>query len=371
MRGGTDSPDAPPGSEPAGSRRGLVKPALLLVIAILVLVGVASTFTYRWVVGASGADLYAQQCAGCHGAQGGRIPAAPLDSPTFLTRRGAANLYNTIAAGKGTMPALDKEHGGSLSDAEIKTLVAYLLSAERAGPGRTIYQTHCASCHGEQGSRIPAALLNSRQVLDRKTDDDLAQAISQGKGAMPAFGAVRGGPLREDEIAAVVDYLRLLAGSTAPEARSVATGPAAAPRPNTGTGATASQAAPDHARELFSQNCAGCHASLALPQMPAAQAVSTISDGIAGKGMPAFRGRLAQEDIDALAQLVAAGTPTSGASAGGSAAGSNPYVGILRHVDGWIASHPTVVKDSGTQLCSRCHQPSFCVTCHTGGRIRP
>jgi mono/diheme cytochrome c family protein len=341
------------------------------MIAVLALVGVASAMTYRWVTGPSGADLYAQQCAGCHGPVGGRIPAAPLDSPAFLTRRGAASLYDTIAAGKGTMAALGKEHGGPLSDAEIKMLVAFLLSTERAGPGRTIFQTQCASCHGEQGSRIPAALLNSRQVLDRKSDEELAQAIALGKGAMPAFGAARGGPLREEEVAAVVDYVRLLAGSTAPETRNVAASPAVAPRTSTTTGAAASQAAPDRGRELFSQNCAGCHASLSLPQMPPAQVEATIADGVASKGMPAFRSRLSQEDIAALAQLVVAGAPASGATAGGGGVGSNPYAGILRHVDGWITRHPVVVKESGTQLCSRCHQPNFCVTCHTGGRISP
>ena len=87
--------------------------------------------------------------------------------------------------------------------------------------------------------------------------------------------------------------------------------------------------------------------------------------------MPAFRNRLAQDEIEALAQFVAAGTSASGTTTGGTAAGSNPYTGILRHVDGWITRHPIVVKDKGTQLCSRCHQPNFCVTCHTGGRIRP
>src|SRR5262245_54634247 len=249
MRSRAESRDAPPGSAPTGGRRGLDKPTLLLMIAVLALVGVATAMTYRWVAGPSGADLYAQQCAGCHGPVGGRIPAAPLDSPAFLTRRGPASLYDTIAAGKGTMAALGKEHGGPLSDAEIKTLVAFLLSTERAGPGHTVFQTQCASCHGEQGSRIPAALLNSRQVLDRKSDEELAQAITLGKGAMPAFGAARGGPLREDEVAAVVDYLRLLAGSTAPETRNVASGPAVATRTSATTGAAAGQAAPDRARE--------------------------------------------------------------------------------------------------------------------------
>jgi hypothetical protein len=90
-----------------------------------------------------------------------------------------------------------------------------------------------------------------------------------------------------------------------------------------------------------------------------------IVEGIPAKGMPAFGDRLGKEDVTVLVQLITSDKPA------GPSTGANPYAGVVRHPDGWIGRHFTVVKESGTQLCSRCHQPSYCVNCHTAGRVKP
>ena len=62
------------------------------------------------------------------------------------------------------------------------------------GAARAIFQTQCASCHGEQGhadgpmSAMFRATDLSAQGTQAKSDDDLARAISAGRGRMPAFG---------------------------------------------------------------------------------------------------------------------------------------------------------------------------------------
>lgn len=350
-----------------GRRLVLSRNVFLALVLALTIVGVASAaFGTRTIGAASGPELYARNCAQCHGERGGRVPAAPLNAPTFLARLGDAGIFRAIAEGKGTMPAWGKQRGGPLGDDEIRALVAYLLAPERAGPGREVYQQQCASCHGDQGGRIPAAPLNSRQFIDKRSDQDLAKAIAEGKGAMPAYGQAKGGALTEAQVAAVVTYVRALAGSTSPgagppasEATLVALIPAGG-----GEQAAKPTGPPDKAQETFKQNCAGCHGSLSLPKADAGQVEKTIAEGIAAKGMPAFGGRLSQADISALAQLV-----TTGKAAGGGA--TNPYAGVVRHPDGWLGKHFSVVKENGTQLCFRCHQPSFCVNCHTGGRVKP
>lgn len=347
---------------------------LVLVVAVVAAgLGMAGA---RVVGAGSGPELYARNCAECHGPRGGRIPAAPLDSPAFMSRLGEVSLYKTIAEGKGTMPASGRDRGGPLGDAEIQTLVGYLLSPERAGPGRELYQRECASCHGDKGNRIPAALLNSRQLLDRKTDRELAQAIAEGKGAMPALGDTRGGPLSQQDTAAVVSFMRTLAGSPDPGPRppGAAPAPAAAPAaaaPRAASSDAGPQGGGDKAQELFKTNCAACHPSLSVAKPDPAQVQKAIADGIASKGMPAFGGRLSKDDVELLAQFVASGKAGSGGGGGGGGAPANPFSGLVRHVDGWILKHPAVVKESGTQLCSKCHQPSYCVTCHTGGRVKP
>lgn len=62
------------------------------------------------------------------------------------------------------------------------------------GAARALFQTQCASCHGEQGHADgpmaamfrPADL--AAQATQSKSDEDLARVISAGRGRMPAFG---------------------------------------------------------------------------------------------------------------------------------------------------------------------------------------
>ena len=80
-----------------------------------------------------------------------------------------------------------------------------------ASEGKSIYSRECASCHGQQGGRIPAAPLSSRQFIE-SLGAHLEGSVSDGKGAMPAWGTARGGPLSPQQVKAVVEYLRSTAG---------------------------------------------------------------------------------------------------------------------------------------------------------------
>jgi cytochrome c6 len=75
-----------------------------------------------------------------------------------------------------------------------------------------IYKTNCVLCHAADGSgnspsgkALGAKDLRS-DVVQKKTDAELAEVITQGKGKMPAFGK----KLKPEDITKLVAYIRSL-----------------------------------------------------------------------------------------------------------------------------------------------------------------
>jgi mono/diheme cytochrome c family protein len=74
------------------------------------------------------------------------------------------------------------------------------------------YKTNCVLCHAPDGSgSSPSGKALKAQdlrieLIQKKTDDELVAAITNGKGKMPAFGK----KLKPDQIAQLVAYIRLL-----------------------------------------------------------------------------------------------------------------------------------------------------------------
>ena len=64
------------------------------------------------------APLYAQRCAGCHGADGTDGPGPPLNDPLYLSLVTDDELHHVIADGRaGTlMPAWSQKNGGPLTN---------------------------------------------------------------------------------------------------------------------------------------------------------------------------------------------------------------------------------------------------------------
>ncbi len=71
------------------------------------------------------AVLFAQNCSGCHGAEGKLGPAPPLNDPMFLTIAPPDELRQVISAGRhGTMmPAFAREQGGMLTPQQVDVLI--------------------------------------------------------------------------------------------------------------------------------------------------------------------------------------------------------------------------------------------------------
>ena len=76
--------------------------------------------------------------------------------------------------------------------------------------GGKLWATNCASCHGTNGEGGSAPALNSQEFLTSVTDDQIHGIIAGGipGTAMPAWLNDYGGPLTDEQIAALVAYLR-------------------------------------------------------------------------------------------------------------------------------------------------------------------
>jgi mono/diheme cytochrome c family protein len=117
-----------------------------------------------------------------------------------------ADFYSAVTEGRGEMPA----YRDLLSSDERWDVVFYVwrlsTSADILEHGRTLYESDCGACHGEQGS---GQLLGSADFTDLRQMDNLAPrdlylTVTQGRGSMPAWQSL----LSQDDRWAVIDYLR-------------------------------------------------------------------------------------------------------------------------------------------------------------------
>jgi cytochrome c oxidase cbb3-type subunit III len=185
-------------------------------------------------------QLYALNCAGCHGADGRLGAARPLNDPLYLALVSAAALREAIARGvPGTnAPALAQQAGGPLTDKQIDILVEGIRSrwgkaenfnnvafppyslqdanAKGSAPGDSqrgavVYQTYCVQCHGKDGSGGPkgGSVINPA-YLALVSDQALRTAVIVGRLdlGMPDWRAnIPGRPMSGQEISDVVAWL--------------------------------------------------------------------------------------------------------------------------------------------------------------------
>src|SRR5262249_12036090 len=123
---------------------------------------------------ARGQELYRENCAGCHGANGAgdgpdaahlAIPPASFSDRAFMRAETPRDAFNVIMLGrqKSGMPAW----GDALSPQQAWDLVSYLWSFGRTpaevDAGRQVYAARCAGCHGANGDPVTS----QAPLLDR------------------------------------------------------------------------------------------------------------------------------------------------------------------------------------------------------------
>jgi mono/diheme cytochrome c family protein len=180
---------------------------------------------------ASGAQIFAARCAECHGAAGdgqgdlvlsGQIPpmASFLD-PATARDQTPHEWFRTITNGR--LENLMPPWRDALSEQERWDVALYTYTlhytADALDIGQAIYQ-ECAECHGETGRgdgpeaaelEKPVPDVADHEAMVTLDDQSMFNMVTEGSlDLMPGYGD----PLTDDEIYAVVAYVRTLSLNT-------------------------------------------------------------------------------------------------------------------------------------------------------------
>jgi mono/diheme cytochrome c family protein len=76
--------------------------------------------------------------------------------------------------------------------------------------GSQLWSLNCSECHGKMGEGVSAPALNAKEFLSSVTDEQIHGIVAGGipGSAMPAWLTDYGGPLTQQQIDALVVYLR-------------------------------------------------------------------------------------------------------------------------------------------------------------------
>jgi len=167
----------------------------------------------------TGKDLYAQNCAPCHGATGNgdgpsasglSVPPIAFADPNALAGKSLAELFDITK--NGNMQRMMPPWKNRLNDGQIWDAVAYAWTLHttpaQVEMGKAVYEANCAACHGTDGKGTATGpSLSDFAATSKVNQAAWAQTIAGGKGKMPAFGS----KLSAAEQAAGLEYVRSLA----------------------------------------------------------------------------------------------------------------------------------------------------------------
>jgi mono/diheme cytochrome c family protein len=198
----------------------------------------------------AGAQLFADNCAACHGqfGQGGPNPGRPGDvippisSAEFLGTRDDTTLHNIVSQGQPDlgMNPFGSAYGGPLTDDRVTSVVAFIRSWQANPPqvappaaaaptpvqpsltADQIFKSVCAQCHGANGEGGSGPALNTAEFQTKFHDQALSKVISDGIPSTQMIGV--GGVFSPEQIKQLVSLIRNLkpgtAGASTPNAES-------------------------------------------------------------------------------------------------------------------------------------------------------
>ena len=185
------------------------------------------------MAGETGATLFENNCAVCHGEHGKGGTGVPLALPDFQRQVSDHFLLTTIRMGRPgrVMPAFT-----SLSDDEVHKIIAYIrtfthVKKPKHNPvrihgnvahGKKLFAQDCAVCHGDHGqggkgtgvtfSRprdlpILAPALNNAGFLASATDTMIKHTLLEGREGTP-MNPFKGKKVKDQDINDIVSYVR-------------------------------------------------------------------------------------------------------------------------------------------------------------------
>jgi len=170
-----------------------------------------------------GRAIYTASCAACHGAMGAGGIGPSLNTPTFLGIASDQYLARTILNGRPNTAMTGYRH---FDAQQLSDLVAFMRSwhplrhdrkqtaqliSDADSPeasvaiGRTLYQSNCVTCHGQNGQGDLGPSLNTNEFLTIVDNDFLYDAISSGR---PGTGMPAWRHLSSRDVASLIKFMR-------------------------------------------------------------------------------------------------------------------------------------------------------------------
>ncbi|MGE5250903.1 MAG: c-type cytochrome [Bacteroidota bacterium] len=206
----------------------------------------------------AGQTLFSQHCSACHG---DHVPAAPdVETARRIISSGGPHV---------TMPVW----GNILTPEQLDALVQYTLAASKGkGPdeGARLFADQCSACHGQYGGGGPSPVragdlippISSAEFLRTRDDVTLRNIISQGQPdlGMNPFGSAYGGQLSDEQIDAIITFMRTW--ETNPPPSSPTSTPAPVPTQPATTGGTPGEVSfSGQVLPILAAKCQMCHNS--------------------------------------------------------------------------------------------------------------
>jgi ubiquinol-cytochrome c reductase cytochrome c subunit len=198
-------------------RRTLVALGCSLLLAAAAVAWSARDGSAQGALVARGAELYAQTCSDCHGAD---LRGAPGRGPSLRgTGTAATDFYLRTGRMPLARPGIEPQRAKAVFGArDIQALVAYV--AARGGPGgpaipavdpargdvaegRRLYADSCSGCHQIMG-RGGAAPGFVAPALTKATPQEIGEAIRVGPYLMPRFSRRQ---LDDRQVASIARYV--------------------------------------------------------------------------------------------------------------------------------------------------------------------
>jgi mono/diheme cytochrome c family protein len=168
---------------------------------------------------ASGAAIFAEKCAPCHGERGLgdgpqasllEVPVPAIGLADISRHADPGEWYAVVTQGRMQkfMPPFS-----SLSDQQRWDVIAYVFSLsatpDELSKGKVIFEADCANCHGDDGSKVAKANFADPAFSAKRAINTMMMNIAGGVGEMPAFGNYT-----DEELWSLAVYIRSLGVKT-------------------------------------------------------------------------------------------------------------------------------------------------------------
>lgn len=152
-----------------------------------------------------GESVFANECAGCHGAGG----EGALEGPSLLSvldnQAAVTGVAEIVREGYGEMDSFDTK----LTEDQIQAVADYVVSTFGTSgdvpEGGVLFRLNCAGCHGAsaRGGALIYSEDNAPSLLDVATPE-VSAAVRSGPSTMPAYNE---GVLTDSQLASIAAYV--------------------------------------------------------------------------------------------------------------------------------------------------------------------